>query len=85
VVERAARCRRPKRIGRLTGFVAALLLAVTGFGQPLLADIVAADVECCLVAPRNPAGPRIRGGNEQTPSTRATSSSLLAQGVPREE
>lgn len=39
------------RIGPLTGFVAALLVSLAAFGQPVLADVVASGEECCSVAP----------------------------------
>jgi len=38
------------RIARLTSFLAALLFAVVGLGQPALAEAVASEVECCFVA-----------------------------------
>lgn len=39
------------RIGRLIGFVAAVLLGLAGLGQPVLADVVAPVDECCSAAP----------------------------------
>jgi hypothetical protein len=38
-------------IGRLIGFLAALLIAVAGLGQPVLAEVVAPENGCCSVAP----------------------------------
>ncbi len=40
------------QIGRLIGFSLALLLSIAALGQPVLAGVVALEVECCSVAPR---------------------------------
>ena len=40
------------RIGRLIGFVSAVALGLLALGQPVLASVVAPEVECCLVAPK---------------------------------
>lgn len=53
---------RGSRIGRLTGFVAALLLSVAALGQPALAAVVAPADECCSVAPSGLAGSGPRPG-----------------------
>jgi hypothetical protein len=38
----------------LIGFVAAVLLSLMALGQPVLADVIAPEVECCSVAPSEP-------------------------------
>jgi hypothetical protein len=37
----------------LIGFVAAVLLSLMALGQPVLADVIAPEVECCSVAPNS--------------------------------
>ncbi|MCP3878323.1 MAG: hypothetical protein GY701_08015 [Sulfitobacter sp.] len=49
-------------MGRLIGFVAALLIGVAVLGQPVLAAVVAPENGCCCVAPGSAAG-RIAAGS----------------------
>ena len=48
---------RGDSIGRLIGFIAAVLLALAALGQPVLAGVVAPQNVCCSVAPAGASGP----------------------------